>query len=351
MKKFFLLFLFLVGTLLHPNLALGIEDEGRRTTGKISSGYDDTVFEQSESKTGRSFINLYLDTQFPLPGFKRLEGTFRLQNGLKIVMEEEDIALNQVDLRLSLPILPKIHSEILHELKQKTVPASSDPPVQNEYGYLYWHSGLSFKYNSRHFNSSIRYLLRNQDYQEEDFLDSRNQQTQFMTNVSLSPKLTGCLTGKVEKIRFSEEGENDQERPEGRIDTLYELSIGFQWLDGILINPSYALQKNRSQQNEYTYSARQWSILAALPLWWETTLQCYGHLQLRDYDSEPPPPSYPIDEDNTEQLYKLLILSLSKDVLTHCSLEVRYMLSQSDPSMSSFGYKKQSYSFGVSYTF
>lgn len=203
--------------------------------------------------------------------------------------------------------------------------------------------------------------MRNQDYQDKEFFDSRNQQTQFTVNASLSPKLTGCLTGKVERIRFSEEGANDQEWAEwpeetvmgkGRIDNLYEISMGFQWLCGILINPAYALQENRSQQSEYTYSARQCSILAAIPLWWETTLQCYGHLQQRDYDSGPPPPSdHPIDEDNSEQLYKLLILSLSKDVLTHCSLEVRYMLSQSAPSMSSYGYKKQSYSLGLSYTF
>ena len=349
MKKFYLLFLLLTVTLLHPDLAFGIED--CRITGKISLGYDDHVSEQSESKAGRPFINLYLDSRFPLPRFKRLEGTFRLQNGFKIIREEENIALNQVDLRFGLSLWPKITSEIIQELKQKTVPVSTNSPVQYEYGYLYWHSGLSFKYNGDTFRSSIRYLWRHQDYQDADFFDSDNQQTQFTINTLLSPKLTGFLTGKAERIRFSKEGEFDPEWKEERIDTLYGLSVGFEWLDVILINPTYTLHKNRSQQREYDYYAHHWSILAAIPLWWETTLQCYGHLQRRDYDSTPPPPSLPFDEENTEQLHKLLVVSLSKDVLTHCSLELRYMLSQSDPSMSSFGYKKQSYSFGVSYTF
>lgn len=107
MKKFPLLFLLLIGASLLPNSALGIE--GQRITGKISLGYDDIVFEQSESITGRSFINLYLDARFPLPDFKRLEGTFRLQNGFKIIREEEEIALNQADLRLSFLHLTQNH--------------------------------------------------------------------------------------------------------------------------------------------------------------------------------------------------------------------------------------------------
>lgn len=353
MKKSYLLFLFLVGTFLtqislHPGLVLGIE--GSRITGKVSLGYYDIVYEQSGSNACLPFVNLYLDVQYPLPRFKCLEGTFRLQNGFKIIREEKDIALSQVDLRFALPILPKIHSEILHELKNKTVPAASDPYVQNEYGYLYWHSGLSFKYNGKHFNSSIRYLFRHQDYQDAVFCDSHNQQVQFTTNAAISSKLTGCLTSKVEKIRFSEDRAIYQEGYKGHYDTLYELSIGFQWLDGILINPIYTLQKNSSQQTEYAYCARQWSILTALPLWWGTTLQCYGHLQVRDYDF-PPPPSYPFEEDNTDQLHKLLVLSLSKDALTNCSLELRYTLSQSGLSMSSTRCKRQFYSLGASYTF
>ncbi|MGA1796940.1 MAG: hypothetical protein ACMUIL_13880 [bacterium] len=349
MKKFCLLLLLLTVTLLHPDLAPGIDD--CRITGKISLGYDDHVSEQSDSTAGRSFTHVYLDSRFSLPRFKRLEGAFRLQNGLKIVREEENIALNQVDLRFSLSLSPRISSELLQELKQKTVPVSSASPVHYEYGYLYWHSGLAFKYNGGFFRGSIRYLVRHQDYQDEDFFDSDNQQTQFMINAVLSPKLTGCLTGKAERIRFSKERAFDPEWKEERIDTLYGLSIGFEWLDIMLINPTYSLHKNRSQQSEYDYYAHYWSILAAIPLWRETTLQCYGHLQRRDYESAPPPPSEPLDEENTEQLHKLLVLSLSKEVRTRCSLEVRYALSQSDPSISSFGYKKQSYSLGVSYTF
>ncbi len=336
----------MTGVFLRPSFARVIEDF--RITGKVSSGYDDNIFEQAESKTGRSFLNLYLDSQFRLPRFKRLEGTFRLQNGFKTVKEEENIALNQVNLKFGIFISPKITSEIVHELKHKTVPASSNLPIQHEYGYLYWHSGLSLKFNGRNFNSSIRYLHRQQDYEDLDFSDSKTEQIQFSANAFLSPKLTGCFTGRIETIRFS--GAEGYSRVEG-VDNLYEFSLGFQWLDGILINPSYAFQINKSKSTEYSYYAHQWSILTALLLWRDITVQLYGRIQLREYDSLPPPLFYPSDEDDTDQLRKMLIFNISRDISKNCAFELQYMLSQSNPSMSSFRYKKQSYSFSVSYSF
>jgi len=320
----------MTGTFLRPYAASGIE--GRTMTGKISSGYDDNVFEDPNAKTGRPFVNLYLDSKFPLPPSKRMDGTVRLQNGFKIIANDENVAVNQVNLKCAIFISPRITSEILNELKYKYISTSPNTLIQSEYGYLYWHSGLAIHFRGKDFTSSIQYLHRQRDYKDMDFSDSKTHQIQFETNVPFSRSLTGRFTGKIETFRFSWQEETlwqEETVQKNRDDTLYELSIGVQWIDGILINPGYAFRKNKSKDSdEYSFYAHQLSILTAIPLWGKITLQMYGCLQLCEYDSQKIPIADPVDEDNTDQLRNLLILNLSRDVLENCSLEVRYLLSQ-----------------------
>ncbi|MGA1867825.1 MAG: hypothetical protein ACMUJM_04680 [bacterium] len=349
MNKSFAVCLLLLGAVIHPCLARGIE--GGRVMGKTSVGYEENEYDET-----LLFLNLYLDSQLPLPRFKRLRGAFRLQNGIRIIEQEENSLLNQADLHCALPIVPQLSSEILSELKHKT--------IRKDYGYIYWHSGLSVKYQGRNFLSSITYLYHEKEYGDPNYSDSKNSEIQFLINHSFSSRLTAHVIGKVESIRFSEDIEiipsvatadpntrmaDGETTHKKRHDTLYEYSIGFQWIDAFLINVSYALQKNESNSDLYSYSAQQLSILAAIPLWWESTLQLYGRVQLRDLETVDIQDSDMFGEDSDDQLRNLLIISLSKDVLKNCSVELRYLLSRAN--LSSEHYKKQSYSCGFTWSF
>ena len=81
MKKIFLLFILMMGTFLHPTVVTEIE--ANTLTAKISSGYDDNVYEEAEKKTGRSFINFYVDSKLELPQSKSLEAYFNYRTGLR----------------------------------------------------------------------------------------------------------------------------------------------------------------------------------------------------------------------------------------------------------------------------
>lgn len=265
-----------------------------------------------------------------------------------MVSEDENILLNQADLGLSLLISPKVSSEVLGKVKYKSISRAEDVPIQGEYGYRYWNSGVVLKYCENAFDSGIRYLYHHRNYVDREFLDSKNHQIQFMTNALFTSTLTGCLSAKVEIFRFEKHrGTLVQEHA----DTFYELSFGCQWIHGLLINPAYALQRNTSDHAEYSFNAHQFSILTALPLCWEVTLQCYGQLQLCKYDSQEPTISSVPDDDTIEQSNNVLVLSLSKDIRDNYSLEMKYLLSRTDPSSSSEKYQKQSYSATVSYLF
>jgi len=342
-------------------LALGIED--RNIKGKISCGYDDNIFEQAESKTGRYFLRLYLDSKLPLLRSKRLGGILRLQDGFKTVGKHENVALNQVNLRFALRMSPKITSEILSELKHKSVSTHQDSSELSEYGYLNLHSGVSLKINLRNFFSYIRYFERRRDYADSELFDSKIRQIQFMTNVFFSRKLTASFTGSWQRFRFPQlliherkaepalplaEQENALQE---RVDNLREFCIGLQWVERVLINPNYAFQRSKSNSPEYSFHAHQLSILTASPLCWEVTMQLYGHLQLRKFDAQKTPPFHPPDEDNTEQARNIIIFSLTRDIFKNCSLEARYLLSQADLPSSSMKYTKQSFSFTMSYSF
>lgn len=353
MRKIIVLFIFL-GVFSHPYRAFGIKSS--KITGKVSAGYDHLIITQAESKISRSFSSLYLDSKLPLfPHRKSLGGVFRFQNGLKVLSADENITFNQANLGLAFPVSPKITSEILCELKRKIVfPAEDLSVALGEYGYLYWHSGVSLKFDGDDFDSSIRYLHHQRDYTNEDFFDSKDDQIQLMTNTFFSRTLTGCLTGKVETSRLSRHQASSLEEHD---DILYEISLGSQWIDDLLwiddflINPSYAYQRNTSDHAEYSFNAHQFSILVALPLYWEMTLQCYGHLQLCKYKSQKLPPLSPPDEDNIEQSHNILVFSLSRDIFKSYSLEMRYLFSRTGVSSSSENYKRQSCSFTVSYEF
>jgi hypothetical protein len=373
-RKFIVLFVFL-GVFSHPYSALGLKNS--KISGKISLGYDnlsitqETTQEatQANSKVHRSFSSLYLDSKLPLfPHQKQCGGVFRFQNGLKLLSKSENIVFNQANLGLAFLISPKISSEILCELKRKHISSAEDlSVVLGEYGYLYWHSGVSLKFNGNDFNSSIRYLHRQRDYTDNDFFDSKDHQFQLMTNAFFTRTLTGCLTGKVETSRLSRHQASSFEKHtdeqytdillendslvEEHDDTLYEISLGSQWIDNFLISPSYAFQRNISDHSEYSFNAHQFSILAALPLYWEMTLQCYGRLQLCKYKSQKLPLPSPLDEDNIEQSHKVLVFSLSRDIFKSYSLEVRYLFSRTGISSSSEECTKQSCSFTVSYEF
>jgi hypothetical protein len=342
-----------MGVFSHPCSALG--SKSSKITGKISLGYDNLIITQAESKISHSFSSIYLDSKLPLfPHRKRRGGVFRLQNGFKFqngfkpVNESENILFNQANLGLAFLISPKITSEILGELKCKSIFSAEDISVKGEYGYLYWHSGLSLKYTGNDFASSIRYLHHQRDYTDRDFFDSKDHQIQLMTNAFFSRTITGCLTGKVETSRLSRQKDASLQE---HFDTLYEISLGSQWVDDFLINPSYAFQRNTSDHSEYSFNAHQFSILAALPLYWEITLQCYGHLQLCKYQSQKVPSLSPPDEDNIEQSHNVFVFSLSRDIFKNYSVEMRYLLSRTGVSSSSENYKRQSCSLTVSYEF
>jgi len=344
---------------LYPCLVLGIEN--RNIVGKISFGYDDNIFEQAESKTGRSFLRLYLDSSLPLLQKKRLGSVLRLQDGFKIVGKEENVAINQVNLRLAFLISPKITSEFQNELKHKNISDCQNSSSLSEDGYLNWNSGVSLKFKLRNFLSDIRCFERRLDYADSDFFDANIRQIQVVTNVKLPRRLIGNFIADWQHSHFPQsllpelnpaqplaqpEGE-----PQTRVDNLYEISVGLQWVERILINPNYTFQRNKSNSNEYSFRAHQFSILTASPFFWEVTMQLYGRIQLRQYDSQEMPPFQRPDEDNIEQARNVLIFNLAKDIFRNCSLEARYLLSQAELPLSSMRYTKQSYSLTVSYSF
>lgn len=347
----------------HDNTALASGIESRNITGKISFGYDDNIFEQAESKTGRSFLRLYLDSKLPLLRSKRLGGVLRLQDGFKIVGKGENVALNQVNLRFALRISPQITSEILSELKHKSVSVSQNLSAPSEYGYLNWHSGVSLKFNLRNFSSNLRYLRFKRDYADSDIFDSKIRQIFAMTNVFFPRKLTtsfmaGWLHSHFPQLLVHEQKAKPSQliaqqktAHQERIDDLCEFRIGLQWVGRILINPNYAFQRNSSNSTEYSFHAHQVSILTASPLCFQVTMQLYGRLQLRKYDSQKTPLFHPPDEDNTEQARNVIIFSLTRDIFKNCSLEARYLLSQSTLPSSSMRYTKQSYLFTMNYSF
>ncbi|MEW5803923.1 MAG: hypothetical protein AB1847_17650 [bacterium] len=355
MRKIIVVFI-LIGAFSHPYLALGVES--RKVTGRLSLGYDNLTLTQNESTISHSFSSIYLDSKLSLfPHRKRFGGIFRFQNGFKVISDEENIAFNQADLGLALLISPRFSSEIIGELKQKDIFPAEDSSVQGEYGYSYWHSGVSLKFNGEDFNCSIKYLYHQRNYKDKDFFDSKDHQVQLMTNYPLSCTLTVCLTGKVTTSRFSRQQEASLQElqelslQEHHTDTLYEISLGSQWIDNFLINPSYAFQRNTSDYSEYSFYAHQFSIIAAIPLYWEVTLQCYGQLQFCRYESQGSSSPSPPDEDNNEQSHDVLVLSLSRDIFKRYSLEMRYLLSQTGTSSSSGKYRRQSCSLSMSYLF
>jgi len=340
-KNILVSFIIIVASL-HPLLASGIE--GGNITGKISFGYDDNIFEQAESKTGRPFSRLYLDSRLLLLRSNRLIGNLRLQDGFKMVGGRENIALNQVNLRFALRVTPQITSEILSELKQKSVSISSSSSTPSEYGYLNWHGGISLKFTQRHLSTNIRYLERRRDYADSDFIDSNIRQLQFVTSTRFSRKLTGNFRVGWQRSHFPQQQETATQT---RIDNLREFGFGFQWVGRILINSHYLFQRNKSNSPEYSSRTHQLSILAASSPCWEITIQFYGHLQLRNYDSQVTPTIYLSDDDNDEQARNIIILSISRGIFENCSLEGRYLLSQSDASK----YTKRAYSVTLNYLF
>jgi len=346
-KRVLVSFIIVVASL-HPHLALGIESHNVK--GKISFGYDDNIFEQAEAKTGRSFLRLYLDSKLPLLRSKRLGGVLRLQDGLKIVGKDENVALNQVNLRFALRISQKLTSEILSELKHKSVPSHQNSSAPIEYGYLNIHSGVSLKFNWSNLSNNIRYFERRQDYADSELFDSKIRQLQFATNFVFSRKLTANFIGSWQRFHFPEFLIHGRNACKARVDNLCGCRIGLQWVGRILINSNYAFQRNKSNSPEYSFHAHQLSILTASPIYWEVTMQLYGRLQLRKYGFQDIPPFHPPDEDNTQQARNVIIISLSKAIFKNCLLEARYLLSQVDLSSSS-RYTKQSYSFTVSYSF
>lgn len=346
-RKIILLFA-LIGAFFHPCSALGLESS--KVGCKVSLGYDNLIVTHDNSKISQTFSNFHLDSKLSLfPHPKRLDGVFRFQNGFKVISEHENISFNQGDLGFALFISPRVSSEILCEVKRKDISAAQDISIQGEYGYLYWHSGASLKYSGNDLTSSIRYLHRQRSYAEESFADSKSHQIQLMTNAFVSNTLTACLTGTIETSRLS--GQQQESSLKGHNDTLYELSVGSQWLDDFLINPSYAFQWNTSDHSEYAFNAQQFSILAALPLYWEITLQCYGKLQICKYTSHHSLPSAAPDEDNTDQSHNVLVFSLSRDILKSYSLETRYLFSRTGGSSASEKYEKQSCSLTITYLF
>ncbi|MGA1825134.1 MAG: hypothetical protein ACMUIP_10785 [bacterium] len=332
MKRFFIVIGVIVTALcLHPSFSFGVK--GHTVTTKTSLGYDDS-FDQPDGP----FLNLYVDSKFPLPQYKRLKGVFRLQNGFKILRETENTALNQVNLRCAFPLLSRLSAEILNELKHKS--------VQDDYGYLSYDSGLSLIHNGSNFNSSITYIYHQKDYGGEDYSDSKTKQIHFSLNRRVSYSLMGRFMGKWETIRFSGEEVTGK-----RIDKLSEFSLGFQWIDEILLNPSYAFQKNKSNDEDYSYYAHQLTILTVAEIWWEITMQFYGRFQLRKLEAHDTSNASILDDDTDNTLHNLFIFSLSKDVLENSSLELRYLLSQADLALSSEEYKKQTYSFAFTCSF
>lgn len=357
MKKVLVSFI-IIAVIFHPHWASGIE--GGDVAGKISFGYDDNIFEQAGSETGRPFLRLYLDSRLLLLRSHRLIGHLRLQDGFKMVGERENIALNQVNLRFALRVTPQISSEILSELKHKSVSISSSSSTPSEYGYLNWHGGVSVKFNRNNLSSNIKYLERRRDYADSDFIDANIRQLQFVTSTRFSRKLTGNFMTGWHRSRFpqfpiSEQGETATQT---RIDNLREFGFGFQWIGSVLINSNYLFQRNKSSLaafekggrggiSEYSFRAHQLSILAASSPFWGVTMQLYGHLQLRNYDSQETPTIYLSDEDNDEQARNIIILSISRGIFENCSLEGRYLLSQSDASK----YTKRAYSVTLNYLF
>lgn len=359
MKKFLFSFIIITSALLHTFLAFGIEEGDVK--GKISFGYDNNIFEQAESKTGRGFTRLYLDSKLPLLCSKRLGGVLRLQNGFKTVGKYEIIALNQVNLRLAFKISSQISSEILSELKHKSISVCSNSSVPSEYGYLKWHGGISLKFITKsNLMGNLKYFERRRYYTDLEVFDSKVRQVQFITNISPVRNLNVNFMGSWQRLYFPNLLIYEQKvktnqvllaNPRERIDNLYELLIGFQWISKILINPNYTFQKNSSNSKEYSFQAHKFSILTALPIFWETTIQLYGCLQSRKYDSQELSPTYLPDEENSEQERDIIILNINRGLFENCSLEVRYLLSQAALSSSSKKYIKQSYSLTLSYIF
>lgn len=304
MRRIILLLLALIGIFSWPHPVSGTEKG--QFSGKLSLGYDNFMLTQAESRTNHSFPSVHLDSRLSLfPHSRRLGGVFRFQNGSRLISENENILLNQADLAFSLVISPQITSEVLGKVKYKSTSCDEDVYIQSQYGYKYWNSGVSLKFNGNDFDNNIRYLYHHRDYTDRQFLDSKNHQIQLMTHAFISNTLTGCLSAKVEIFRFSKHrGTLLQEHS----DTFYELSFGCQWIHGLLINPSYALQRNTSDHAEYSFNAHQFSILTALPLCWKVTLQCYGQLQLCQYDSQEPTLSLVPDDDTIEQSNDVLVL-------------------------------------------
>jgi len=349
-----LIFLFIIYVLHFPFGAWGTEKGN--ISGKISWGYDENIFEK-ESEKNQAFTRIYLDSKLPLVNSKRLYGILRLQDGLKILRNNGNLALNQVNLRLAYKISSKIISEFLTELKYKDIYLKSNSSMPSEYGYLKWHGGLSLKLLRDNFSGKIRYLERRHDYSELDFYDSKIRQIQLMTNIRFS-KLNACLMGSWQHLRYPNlvnqepevkeaKFESQSDNSASHIDNLYEFSISFQFIHRGIFNPGYTFQKNKSELQDYSFEAHQLSIIAVIPLFWEITMQFYGRLQLRTQEI---PSVYLPDEDNTEQARDILILDFNKEICKRLSLETRYLLSRSVLSDST-KYTKKVYSLTVSYLF
>ncbi|UCH37169.1 MAG: hypothetical protein JSV76_05650, partial [Candidatus Bathyarchaeota archaeon] len=233
----------------------------------------------------------------------------------------------------------------------------------SEYGYLNWHGGISLKFNWSNSSLNIRYFERQRDYADAVFFDAKIRQLFARTNIFFSRQLTASFTGSWQRFRLPQLLINEPEAETTRlleqqesarkahVDNLYEFGIGLQWIGRILIQPNYAFQRNKSNSPAYSFHNHQVSILAASPLYWEMTMQLYGRLQLRQYDSPITPSFHPPDEDNTEEARNVIIFSLTRDILKNCSLDARYSLSQSNIPSSSTRYTKQSYSVTISYSF
>jgi hypothetical protein len=346
-EKIILLLSAFLGVFLHTSLTFG--NEGCQVKGKISFGSGNLIIKRDGTRVSRSLSNIHVDSKLPLfcqP--KRMDGILRLQNGCKLISGHENILLNQADLELDFLILPRIVSEILGEVKHKGISMAETSSIESEYGYLSWQSGLALTFHGNNFRSTIRYLHHQHKYADESFFDSKDHQIQVITTTSFSRELTGRMVVKMETATFSRQQEYLHEQHTG---TLYEISLGSQWIHGFLINPGYAFQRNKSDRSEYSFSAHQFSIHAAFPLYWRMTFQCYGRWRLCEYESQEYASPFPPDEDNAEQSRNELALSLSKDILKNYSLEVRYLLSQMDLSSSYEKYHKQTYSLIASYVF